>query len=118
MINAATEATTESRAVPAVPTAVHENRSVRRRRTLVGGTGILPGSLAAGRVRRIGAVALVGAFLVGASACGSNGRSAASPSGEQTASGPLPARIATKVRQTVRQFQDSNHTPGVLVGIW
>jgi len=35
-----------------------------------------------------------------------------------TAKGPLPARTRAKVEQTVRQFKDTTHTPGVLVGIW
>jgi D-alanyl-D-alanine carboxypeptidase len=69
--------------------------------------------------RRIGIVVVVGASLLGVSACGSSGPSAtSSPSAEQTASGSLPAPIEAKVRQTIRQFQDTNHTPGVLIGIW
>jgi D-alanyl-D-alanine carboxypeptidase len=34
------------------------------------------------------------------------------------AEGPLPARTRAKVEETVRQFKDRTHTPGVLVGIW
>src|SRR5262249_36386762 len=33
-------------------------------------------------------------------------------------SNPLPAATRAKVERIVRQFQDTNHTPGVLVGIW
>jgi D-alanyl-D-alanine carboxypeptidase len=72
----------------------------------------------AGSVRRIGSLFLVGALLLGASACGSSGGSTASRSGGGTASGPLDAPTQAKVKQIVRQFRDTNHTPGVLVGIW
>jgi pimeloyl-ACP methyl ester carboxylesterase len=33
-------------------------------------------------------------------------------------SGPLPAETEAKVREIVRRFQDTNNTPGALVGIW
>src|SRR2546423_8820633 len=72
----------------------------------------------AGSVRRIGSLFLVGALLLGASACGSSGGSTASRSGGGAASGPLDAPTQAKVEQIVRQVRDTNHTPGVLVGIW
>src|SRR5262245_2520552 len=36
----------------------------------------------------------------------------------QSASRPLPARTRAKVEQIIRQFLDTNHNPGVLIGIW
>ena len=64
-------------------------------------------------VRRIGGLALVGALLGAALAfvpgCGSD---------EDTASGPLPAQTEAQVREIVRIFQETNNTPGVLIGIW
>jgi CubicO group peptidase (beta-lactamase class C family) len=36
----------------------------------------------------------------------------------QSNSGPLPAPTRAKVQEAIRQFQNTNHTPGVLVGIW
>jgi D-alanyl-D-alanine carboxypeptidase len=69
-------------------------------------------------VRWIGALALVVAVLAGASACASSVASAASPPGGHTANGPLPAQTQAKIRQIIRRFMDTNHTPGVLVGIW
>jgi D-alanyl-D-alanine carboxypeptidase len=61
--------------------------------------------------RRVSAaLVLVGALAL--SACGSSGATS------DTASGPLDPTTLAKVQQTIRQFQDTNHTPGVLVGIW
>jgi D-alanyl-D-alanine carboxypeptidase len=68
--------------------------------------------------RRIVALVLVAALLGGASAFGSSRSDAASRSGRRAASGPLPARTLASVRQTVRRYKDTNHTAGVLVGIW
>jgi D-alanyl-D-alanine carboxypeptidase len=68
--------------------------------------------------RRIGALALVGALLGGASAFGWSGASSASRAAGPAARGPLPARTLAKVRQIVRRFKDTNRTPGVLIGIW
>ncbi len=36
----------------------------------------------------------------------------------KSASSPLPAPTCAKVERIVRQFYDTNHTAGVLVGIW
>lgn len=71
-----------------------------------------------GLVRSICAFALVVALFVGASAFGSSGAGAVSRAARPAASGPLPPRTLARVRRTVRQFKDRNHTPGVLVGIW
>src|SRR5215813_6910743 len=60
------------------------------------------------RGRLIGGLLLTGALA--ASACGSSGNS--------TASRPLDAPTHAKVEQIVAQFQRTNQTPGVLVGIW
>jgi D-alanyl-D-alanine carboxypeptidase len=68
------------------------------------------------RARRIAALALVGALAL--SACGSNGVTRGSGVTRGTASGPLDPPTLAKVQQTIRQFQDTNRTPGVLVGIW
>jgi D-alanyl-D-alanine carboxypeptidase len=68
--------------------------------------------------RRISALVVVGALLGPASAFGSSGSQTAARSGGSTAKGPFPARTLAKVKQAVRQFKDTNHTPGVLVGIW
>jgi D-alanyl-D-alanine carboxypeptidase len=57
-------------------------------------------------------------LLGAASALGSSGSETAARSGARTAKGPLPAQTRAKVEQIVRQFQDVNRTPGVLVGIW
>lgn len=62
------------------------------------------------------AVLTVGIALI-ASACGSSG-STTSASGTGPSSGPLDQPTRAKVQQTIRRFQDTNHTPGVLVGIW
>lgn len=51
------------------------------------------------------------------SACGSSGGTV-SAQGRDTARGPLDPATLAKVRQTVRKFQGTNHTPGVLVGLW
>lgn len=65
--------------------------------------------------RPIGLLALVGAVAMGllGAGCGS-----ASSSSDDNATGPLPARAEAKVQEIVRRFQDTNSTPGVLVGIW
>jgi D-alanyl-D-alanine carboxypeptidase len=65
------------------------------------------------RGRWLGSLILVG--VLAASACGSSGDSAAPGS---TDNAPLDAPTQAKLEQIVRQFQDTNHTPGVLVGIW
>jgi len=72
----------------------------------------------AGRAWRISALVLVAALLGAAPICGSSDRSPAAESGGGTDSGPLDAPTEVKVQQIVRQFQNTNHTPGVLVGIW
>jgi D-alanyl-D-alanine carboxypeptidase len=59
-------------------------------------------------VRSAAALLVVGALT--ASACGSSDDSASEP--------PLDPPTLAKVQETVRRFQDTNHTPGVLVGIW
>jgi D-alanyl-D-alanine carboxypeptidase len=64
------------------------------------------------RRRRIVVLVLAGALGASAFGSGSVGASAGSPGG------PLDARTLAKVEQTIRQFQDTNQTPGVLVGIW
>jgi D-alanyl-D-alanine carboxypeptidase len=68
--------------------------------------------------RRVGVLVLGVALSLVAAVSGPSGVSAASPSVTGTASGPLPASMQAKVEQIVRQFQDTNHTPGVMVGIW
>jgi D-alanyl-D-alanine carboxypeptidase len=60
---------------------------------------------------------LVVAGALAASACGSSG-STTSGSGTGTSSGRLDPPTLAKVQQDVRTFQDINHAPGVLVGIW
>jgi D-alanyl-D-alanine carboxypeptidase len=61
-------------------------------------------------------VAVAGALA--ASGCGSSGGGTTSASRTGTANGPLDAPTLAKVQQSVRQFKDRNHAPGVLVGIW
>jgi len=68
--------------------------------------------------RRIGALVLVAALLGAPSAYAGSGGSTAARSDGRTASGPLDARTRTKVQRIVRRFEDTNKTPGVLVGIW
>ncbi len=67
------------------------------------------------RARLISALVLVG--VLAASACGSIS-SASAGSGAATADGPLDPPTLVRVQQTIRVFQDTNRTPGVLVGIW
>ena len=61
---------------------------------------------------------LVVAGALAASGCGSSGGGTSSVSGTGTANGALDAPTLAKVQQSIRQFKDTNHTPGVLVGIW
>jgi D-alanyl-D-alanine carboxypeptidase len=68
----------------------------------------------AGRRRRRVAIGAAAAGLVLLAACGTS----LSATTSDTADGPLPAATRAKVEQIIRQFQDTNHTPGVLVGIW
>ncbi len=63
--------------------------------------------------RLLGALALVGTLAV--SACESHGDTAVSSGSDSAA---LDAPNAAKVKEIVRRFQDTNRTPGVLVGIW
>ncbi|MEJ8672972.1 serine hydrolase domain-containing protein [Streptomyces sp. MS1.AVA.1] len=61
--------------------------------------------------RLLGALVLVSVLAL--SACGSNDDST-----ESSGSGALDAAAEAKVKDIVRRFQDTNRTPGVLVGIW
>ncbi|MCT9011478.1 serine hydrolase domain-containing protein [Streptomyces rhizosphaerihabitans] len=61
----------------------------------------------------LGALVLVGILAV--SACESHGDIAVSSTSDSAA---LDAPTEAKVKQIVRRFQDTNRTPGVLVGIW
>src|SRR5262249_28408858 len=61
---------------------------------------------------------LVSGLLGGSSAFGSSAGNAAFAVGRQAASGPLPPRTLARVQQIVRQFRETNRTPGVLIGIW
>jgi D-alanyl-D-alanine carboxypeptidase len=80
-------------------------------------------------LRRIGVLALVGAFAGVAASCtttknpadvaaSETTRAAAAPSDADAASGALPAPVDAKLRQIVRQFKTTTRTPGVLVGVW
>jgi D-alanyl-D-alanine carboxypeptidase len=69
-------------------------------------------------LRRIAALALVGAFLGGACASATSEASAASRLGGRAANGPLPARTQAKVRHILYRFRDTNRTPGVMIGVW
>jgi D-alanyl-D-alanine carboxypeptidase len=65
--------------------------------------------------RRRGSLFLAGTLFLGASASwAGDGRMSGQRSGDK----PLDAATQTAVEQIVRQFQETNHTPGVLVGIW
>jgi D-alanyl-D-alanine carboxypeptidase len=64
----------------------------------------------------VSTVAVAGALA--ASGCGSGGGGTSSASKAGTANGPLDVATLAKVKQSVREFKDKNHTPGVLVGIW
>jgi D-alanyl-D-alanine carboxypeptidase len=61
----------------------------------------------------VGALILVGVLTV--SACQSHGEVAVATSSDSAA---FDAPTEAKVKQIVRRFQDTNRTPGVLVGIW
>jgi D-alanyl-D-alanine carboxypeptidase len=63
-------------------------------------------------------ITLVVAGALAASAFESSGVGTTSVSRTGTANGPLPARTLARVRRSVRQYKDTNHTPGALVGIW
>ena len=65
--------------------------------------------------RLLGALVLVGVLAV--SGCGSRG-DVAVPSGGGGSSAVFDAPTVAKVEQIVRRFQDTNRTPGVLVGVW
>jgi D-alanyl-D-alanine carboxypeptidase len=69
--------------------------------------------------RRPGRVlaALVVASTLAVTACGSSGHVTPVASHE-VAGGALDAATRSRLEAVVRQFKDSNHTPGVLVGIW
>ncbi len=75
----------------------------------------------AGGRRALGALLLAGAIAV--SACGSNG-DAATPTSTTSAGtgsatgGEFDAATVEQLDALVRQFQDVNQTPGVLVGVW
>jgi D-alanyl-D-alanine carboxypeptidase len=62
-----------------------------------------------------GSLFLAGALFLGASASWADDDRMA---GQRTDDKPLDAATQTAVEQIVRQFQETNHTPGVLVGIW
>jgi D-alanyl-D-alanine carboxypeptidase len=62
--------------------------------------------------RLLGALVLLGAL---ASACGSHGDIGVSGGSDNRALDPP---TEAKVKQIVRRFQDTNRTPGVLVGVW
>lgn len=82
--------------------------------------------LGPGRRRRGAAIVAVTAGLVVAAACGTSPSSldstppggGASTATQATAAGPLPAATRAEVERLIRQFQETNNTPGVLVGIW
>jgi D-alanyl-D-alanine carboxypeptidase len=70
---------------------------------------------------------MIGAVALAASACGSSvansapqpsETSTASGSSGSTAAGALDAATLAKVKRVVQQFKNTNHTPGVLAGIW
>ncbi|MFJ4283812.1 serine hydrolase domain-containing protein [Streptomyces massasporeus] len=61
--------------------------------------------------RLLGALVLFSVLAL--SACGSNGASTKS-----SGSGSLDAATEAKLEDIVRRFQDTNRTPGVLVGMW
>ena len=69
-------------------------------------------------LRRIGALALVGALLGAASAFVPGYAIAVSPAAGRAANGPLRARTQAKLRRIVYRFQDANRTPAALIGIW
>lgn len=63
-------------------------------------------------MRWIGSLFLVGALFLEASACRAGDGDTASRSGGGSASDPLDASTQAEVEQIVRQFQDTNNTPG------
>ncbi len=87
---------------------------VRRRSERSGGQG-MGGYDRKGR--SIGTLILVAGLAI---AAWTPSAAASTPSGSTggTAGGSLPASTLAKVKKTIRQFQDVNHTPGVLIGIW
>ena len=68
--------------------------------------------------RHIGQEGPTGSDVVGPADRASSASGTSSGSTRGTAGRPLPAPTRAKVEQVVRQFQDTNQTPGVLVGIW
>ncbi|CAM5425700.1 D-aminopeptidase [Streptomyces avidinii] len=68
--------------------------------------------------RLLGALVLAGALAV--SACGAPGGGTGVPGSSDGAAldAPTEAKVKFKVKEIVRRFQDTNRTPGVLVGIW
>ncbi len=67
--------------------------------------------------RLLGALILVGVLAV--SACGSDRAvTVSSTSTSTTGTATLDATTRARVERIVRRFQDTNRTPGVLVGIW
>ncbi|MDN5933887.1 MAG: beta-lactamase family protein [Pseudonocardia sp.] len=79
-----------------------------------------------GRRRRGAAIVAITAGLVAVAACGTSPSSAdpspavsaATATTSVTAAGPLPAATQAEVERLIRQFRETNNTPGVLVGIW
>ncbi|MFF4433884.1 serine hydrolase domain-containing protein [Streptomyces sp. NPDC001513] len=65
--------------------------------------------------RSLGALILLGVLAVSACQSPHAGIAVAGGGGD---SGSLDAPTRAKVKQIVRRFQDTNRTPGVLVGIW
>lgn len=69
------------------------------------------------RTRRAGiALVLVGGLAL--AACGGDGDSATPSTSRAAADGSLDPATLAKVQRTVRRFQEVNHAPGVMVGIW
>jgi D-alanyl-D-alanine carboxypeptidase len=66
-------------------------------------------------IHTLSVLALTGALLSGFI---SNGVGAATAPDGGASSKPLDAATLASVQSTVLQFKDTNHTPGVLVGIW
>jgi D-alanyl-D-alanine carboxypeptidase len=64
----------------------------------------------------LAALVVVGVLAV--SACGSSGGSTPVPSAGGSTSTSFDAATLARLQRVVRQFQDTNHTAGVLVGVW